>query len=117
MKSLSELQELKDQTLREINLRMQNGGTKIIVCMGTCGIAAGARETMRTIVGELKNKNINYASVLLSGCDGSCEEEPVVKVVEPTGEETVYIRVDEEGGKRIVNEHVIGHKVIDDMVR
>ncbi len=117
MKSLSELQELKEKTLQEINLRMQNGGTKIVVCMGTCGIAAGARETMRAIVAELKNKNVNYASVLLSGCDGNCEEEPVVKVIEPTGEETVYVHVDTEGGKRIVNEHVIAHKVVDGMTR
>ena len=75
MTSLDELKKIKEKVLREMKDRDTNKRGKIIVAMGTCGIAAGAKETLKSIIEELKANYINDISVVQSGRKGFCEVE------------------------------------------
>ncbi|HHV93795.1 MAG TPA: (2Fe-2S) ferredoxin domain-containing protein, partial [Firmicutes bacterium] len=83
MKSLDELRKLREKAQEAIRLREQIDGTKVVVGMGTCGIAAGAREVMLAIIDELQKKNITDVVVTQTGCAGLCEKEPLVEVIRP----------------------------------
>ena len=83
MKSLDELRKLREKAQEAIRLREQTDGTKIIVGMGTCGIAAGAREVMLALMDELEKKNIADVVVTQTGCAGLCEKDPLVVVFRP----------------------------------
>lgn len=107
MKSLAELQEIKKIALGQINLRNENGGYRVVVGMATCGIAAGARPVMNTINEEINKRNLDNASVTMTGCIGVCRLEPVVEVYNPDGSKVTYVKVDADKAKRIVNEHLI----------
>ncbi len=76
--SLDDLRRLREQVEREIHTRTDTG-TTITVGMGTCGIAAGARETMQAILRELAERDIN-ANVRTVGCIGMCHREPLVDI-------------------------------------
>ena len=78
IKSLDELRRLREQVERDISTRKETG-TTIIVGMGTCGIAAGARDTMHAILEELRKRDIE-ANVTTVGCIGMCASEPLVDI-------------------------------------
>jgi NADP-reducing hydrogenase subunit HndB len=80
--------------------------------MGTCGIAAGARDTMKAILGLIENENLNDIVVTQTGCIGLCESEPIVQVVLSDGEKITYGKVNPVVAETIVREHVLGGKVV-----
>lgn len=75
MKSLEELARIREQAKQNLQLRESRDGIKIVVGMGTCGIAAGARETMNAILDELNKRNLSQVIVTQTGCVGLCEQE------------------------------------------
>jgi NADP-reducing hydrogenase subunit HndB len=77
LKSLDDLRKLREQVQSEITTRIETG-TTIIIGMGTCGIAAGARETMHAIIEELRKRDIE-AHIQTVGCIGMCAREPLVR--------------------------------------
>lgn len=113
MKSLKELQEIREKTLESVNLRTNSEGTRVVVGMATCGIAAGARPVMLTLVEEVKKRNLDIM-VTQTGCIGVCRLEPIVEVY-PAGsdEKITYVKVSPEMAKIIVAEHLVNGNVVE----
>jgi NADP-reducing hydrogenase subunit HndB len=84
--------------------------------MGTCGIAAGARETMKAILETIETENLSGIVVKQTGCMGLCEWEPIVEVVMGEAPKVTYGKVSAERAKQIMKEHVIGEKIVAELV-
>ena len=84
--------------------------------MGTCGIAAGAKETLRAIIDELDRRGVDDVVVVQSGCMGLCEYEPTVKVEIEGLDPVVYGPVKSEDVPRIVQSHILEKKIVEDLV-
>ena len=115
MKSLADLHALRDKLKADIKLR-QSSGTKIIVGMGTCGIAAGAREVMSAILQELNKRHLFDVQVQQTGCIGMCEEEVLVDVVRPGEARITYGKVTPEDVPKIIAEHVVNGHIVEELV-
>jgi len=114
MKSLAELEAIREKALKEISLRDNSDKLRVVVGMATCGIAAGARPVMNAFVEELSKRNIHNVNVTMTGCVGVCRLEPIAEVINAQGEKTTYIKLDAEKARRIVVEHLInGHPVLE----
>ncbi|MEN3009121.1 (2Fe-2S) ferredoxin domain-containing protein [Pseudothermotoga sp.] len=116
VKSIEELMKIKEKALKELQLRDTGKRGKITVAMGTCGIAAGAKETLRAIVEALAENNINDVAVVQSGCMGLCEVEPTVEVRLEGQEPVVYGHVTPENAKRIVKLHIMANQIVSDLM-
>jgi len=93
---------------------MNTGKSKITVHMGTCGIAAGAKNIMSTLQKGLKEKDISDVILTHSGCAGLCSKEPMI-TVELQGKSPVkYIDLTPEKVDKILSEHIIEGKVVED---
>ena len=108
MKSLRELQAIKNKMKASVNTRDSvEGKMRILVGMATCGIAAGARPVLNAFTEELAKREISHAVVSQTGCIGICQYEPVVEIVEGDTK-TTYVKLNAEKVERIVVEHLIG---------
>ena len=116
MKSLEELKRIKEETLKEMDLRQAKERGKIVVAMGTCGIAAGAKDTLLSIIDELDKQGIHDVKVVQSGCMRLCDREPTVEVSMRDQPAVVYGDVDDVNARRIIREHVGAGKVVADLV-
>ncbi len=114
MKSLAELEAIKQKARADMASRI-GGGRKVIVGMATCGIAAGARPVMNTIVEELRVRNINDVHVTMTGCIGVCRLEPIVEVIEENGDRITYVKMDELKARRVVAEHLVNGIICKDL--
>lgn len=114
MKTLQELEEIRKRTLDTINVRKDRSGTRVVVGMATCGIAAGARPVMTSIMDEVKKNNLADVVVAQTGCIGMCRFEPIVEVYKPGEDKVTYVKVTAAKAMRIVNEHVMQGKVVDE---
>jgi NADP-reducing hydrogenase subunit HndB len=112
LKSLDELQRLREKAQQELSIRQQTT-TKITVGMGTCGIAAGARETMQAILEELKERNID-AHVATVGCIGMCSKEPLVDIEQAGRPRITYANVHPNMVSRLIEEHLVNGQVVDE---
>lgn len=113
MKSLAELMQLKTEIAQKLADPQLKQKPQIIVGMGTCGIAAGARDILEAIQMELTRAGID-AVVTQTGCIGMCEQEPLVDVKLPGEDRITYGKVTKADAVRIVREHVQGGAVVDD---
>ena len=112
MKSLRELQAIRDKMKANVNTRDGvEGKMRILVGMATCGIAAGARPVLNAFSEEIAKRNITHAVVSQTGCIGICQYEPVVEILEGDTK-TTYVKMDAEKVQRVVSEHVIGKKPV-----
>jgi len=116
MKSLDELRKIRDQVRKDLDMRGSAQRGKIVVGMGTCGIAAGARDTMKAIMGALEDNDIQDIAVVAAGCQGFCEQEPLIEVQLKDEPAIRYGHVDADAAQRIVKEHIVGGKKVDDLV-
>ena len=115
MKSLAELQAIKEKMKNKVVLREGVNEFRIVVGMATCGIAAGARPVLNAVV-EAVNENglSDTVSVSQTGCIGLCQFEPIIEVFEPGKEKVTYVKMDADKAKRVVEEHIKGGKVVVD---
>jgi len=110
--SIEDLDKITQRVRKATLLREGAGRAKITVHMGTCGISAGAREIMNTLLEEFENRNINDVIITSSGCAGLCSREPMA-TVEIKGETPVkYADLNPEKIRRILTEHILGGKVV-----
>jgi len=116
--TLEELRKLRDTTKAEINRREVEGKEiHVIVGMGTCGIAAGAKETMDAFLKALEEKKLVDSVILRqTGCMGLCYGEPTVEVVAPGMPAVIYGRVDGDVAKKIVDEHLVGRRLLENQI-
>ena len=112
LKNVEELKKLRVEAQRDLVVRTQTG-TRIIVGMGTCGIAAGAREVMHAILKELEARKIE-AHVETVGCVGMCAKEPLVDIEQAGKSRVRYANVAPENVPRLIEEHLIQGRVIQE---
>jgi NADP-reducing hydrogenase subunit HndB len=107
-----ELKKLKDKAQRQVALREGNKKYRVVFSMGTSGIAAGAREVMTTMLDELDKRGIDDVEVAVTGEIGLVDAEPMVRVEEANGEKVTYAKVNADGARKIVTEHLERGKVV-----
>jgi len=112
LKSIEDLQRIREQARKDFKVRTETG-TKIIVGMGTCGIAAGARETMHAILAELSKQGID-ANVTTVGCIGMCSKEPLVDIEQAGRPRITYCNVHPDMVPRIIDEHLLKGQVVQE---
>jgi NADP-reducing hydrogenase subunit HndB len=114
VKSLEDLKRVKEEALEKRKAQATSGQTQITVGMGTCGIAAGARETMKAILKVIEEENLSDIIVAQTGCVGACEWEPIVEVTIGQEPKVSYGKVSPEKAKEIMQEHIMGSKIISE---
>ncbi len=115
MKSLAELEAIRNKTLDQIKMRTNKNGKRIVVGMATCGIAAGARPVMNAFVEELAKRKLTDVSVTMTGCIGVCRLEPIVEIFDADGTKVTYVKMTAEKAARIVSEHLVNGRVCQDL--
>jgi len=116
VKSLEDLKRLREEALEKRKVKTASGQAQVIVGMGTCGIAAGARETMKAILDTIEADNLSGVIVTQTGCIGLCEREPIVQVVIGEEPKVTYGKVSPDVARRIMKEHVVGGKAVSENV-
>ena len=114
LKSLDDLRRLRDKAQQDLVIRQQTT-TKITVGMGTCGIAAGARETMQAILKELDQRDID-AHVTTVGCIGMCSKEPLVDIEQAGKPRITYANVHPDMVSRLIDEHLVKGNIVSEWV-
>ena len=113
MKNLEELKKIRDRARKDLELRTGKHRIKIIICLGTCGIAAGARPTMNTLIDLIAQNNRNDVIVTTSGCAGFCEQEPMIQVFIEGEEPVVYGKIDSQAAEEIFNNHILKGQIVE----
>jgi len=116
IKSLEDLKRAREEALKKRELKASSGTVQVIVGMGTCGIAAGARDTMKAILETIEKDSINGVLVTQTGCVGVCEKEPIVQVILGENPKVSYGKVTPEIARLIVKEHVVNGKIVENNV-
>jgi NADP-reducing hydrogenase subunit HndB len=114
IKSLDDLKRIREEALKKQELKTTSGKTEIVVGMGTVGIAAGARETLKAILDYLDHNNLENIIIRQTGNIGIDSFEPVVQVILPGAEKVTYGRVNPEIAKVIMDEHVVNKRIVAD---
>jgi NADP-reducing hydrogenase subunit HndB len=118
MKTLSELNQIKESKQAQVNLREENFGlVKVKVSMGTCGIAAGAREVVKSLLNEARKDNLHNIQIFQTPCMGKCDAEPVVEIHYPGKDVITYVCVKPEMSERIIKETVLNGTVIEEFTK
>ena len=113
MKSLAELQAIRDKARASVNIRENAAAeTRVLVGMATCGIAAGARPVLNAFVEEVNKRGLKDTMVTQTGCIGSCQYEPVVEIITPGKEKVTYVKMTAEKAVRVVNDHLVNGNVV-----
>jgi NADP-reducing hydrogenase subunit HndB len=112
LKTIEDLQRIREQAKRDLRIRTETG-TRIIVGMGTCGIAAGARETMHAILEELKTREMD-AHVTTVGCIGMCSKEPLVDIEQAGRSRITYCNIHPDMVPRLIEEHLVRGNVVQE---
>jgi NADP-reducing hydrogenase subunit HndB len=116
IQSLEDLEHFKQKVLSEKKKRAEQGYVDIVVSMGSCGMAAGACDTYEAAKQLVYRKKIDKVKISETGCIGLCEEEPVVEVHTSDGHKTTYGHVTPDVMGRIIEEHILAGKVVQDHV-
>ena len=115
MKSLAELQAIRNRMIEQVNMRKDdNIDTRVVVGMATCGIAAGARPVMLEFVEELKRRGIDNVTVAQTGCVGMCRLEPMVDVYVKGQEKVTYVHMSPDKVARVVTEHIVNGRPVEE---
>lgn len=112
--TVQDLKKIKESASKEIQLRGEGGNIRILVHMGTCGIAAGAREVMHTLMEEMAATDRQDIRVVASGCMGMCSSEPNVTVEIECETPIVYQHIDANKMRQIFKRHILKGEVQSD---
>lgn len=116
IKSLEELKRVREEALAKKQMKAAPGHIQVIVAMGTCGIAAGARDTMKSVLNYIETENLSGVTVTQTGCIGMCEQEPILQVVIGDQPKVTYGKVNTEVAAQIMKQHVQGGLPLKDHV-
>ena len=115
MKSLAELQKIKERMKDRVVLREGTGDIRVVVGMATCGIAAGARPVLNEFVKDVSEEGLSdKVTVSQTGCIGICQFEPVGEVFEAGKDKVTYVKMNSDKAKEVVERHLKGGKVIEE---
>ncbi|MCX7965746.1 MAG: (2Fe-2S) ferredoxin domain-containing protein [Syntrophorhabdaceae bacterium] len=113
---LEDLKKIREKAAKDIELRQKNARVKIVVGMGTSGIAAGAREVMKALLDEIAARNLTDVMVTQTGEKGLASHEPMIEVHEEGKDVVIYGNIDAEKARRIVAEHIVNHNPVTEYV-
>lgn len=117
LSSPKDLAALRDKAREAIALRTGPREITITVHMGTCGIAAGARDVLSSIAELLDQDGIKNVTLRQSGCAGLCDREPMLTLTDKAGKEYRYGKLNTEKIRTLVQEHVVkGNPVMDYLI-
>jgi NADP-reducing hydrogenase subunit HndB len=102
-----ELARIRDRSRSEMDLRSGPKEMRITVHMGTCGIAAGARDVLAGLADELARGAVQNVTLRQSGCAGLCDQEPMLTFTDSRQNDFMYVRLDREKARQIVQSHVL----------
>jgi len=112
LKSIEDLRRIREEAQQSLKVRLETG-TRIIIGMGTCGIAAGARDVMHAILQELDKRKIE-AHVETVGCIGMCVHEPLVDIEQAGQSRISYGNVTPDMVPRLIEEHLVKGRVVEE---
>ena len=113
MKTLAELQAIKERMQNKVALREGSGDKRVVVGMATCGIAAGARPVLNAFVEQVEAAGLSGSiTVTQTGCIGICQFEPVVEVFEAGKDKVTYVKMTADKVAKVVEEHLKGGKSV-----
>ena len=113
MKTLAELQAIREKMQSQVNLRAEDHNhIRVVVGMATCGIAAGARPVLNTFLEEVAKRELKNVTVSQTGCIGVCRLEPIVEVYVPGQEKVTYVKMTPDKVASIVSEHLVNGRVV-----
>ena len=114
MKSLAELAAIREKMKDKVAIRKGLGQVRVVVGMGTSGIAAGARPVLSAFVEKVSEAGLSdKATVTQTGCIGNCQLEPVVEVFEEGKEKVTYVKMTAEKVSEVIEQHLKGGKVVE----
>lgn len=114
MKSLEELKRIREEAKKKMTMRLDTESKyRVVVGMATCGIAAGARPVLNTLVEEVARLGLPV-TVSQTGCIGRCSLEPIVEVFDQQGNKTTYVYMDSKKAKRVVERHLGQDRIIEE---
>jgi (2Fe-2S) ferredoxin len=116
IKSLEELKRVREEALAKKQMKAAPGSVQVIVAMGTCGIAAGARDTMKSVLNYIEAQHLSGVTVTQTGCMGMCEQEPIVQVIFGEQAKVTYGKVNADVAAQIMKQHVQGGTPLKDHV-
>ncbi len=109
--SLEDLRRIKEGAQDQTSLRSPKDKVRVIIGLGTCGIAAGAREVMRAVLEEIEKRGLKDVVVESTGCIGMCQNEPLLDVIRPGEPRITYGRVTPQDVPLIISEHVVNGRI------
>lgn len=114
MKSLKELEEIRNRVQQQMETRKMGNSTKIVVGMATCGISAGARPVLKAFMDDAAARGLTDVEIGQTGCIGLCSLEPIVEVQRAGSEKVTYGKVTPEVARRIMSEHIVNGNVVSE---
>ena len=115
--TLKDLRTLREEQKKSLSRRsVENKDIEIIVGMGTCGIAAGAKDTLNAFIRELDENGLRNVRVTQTGCMGLCYVEPTVEVVVPGMPDVIYGKVNPEVTGKIIRKHIMNKTLVNDHI-
>ncbi|KMQ50273.1 Fe-only hydrogenase, subunit HydD [Chitinispirillum alkaliphilum] len=115
--TLADLKKLREDKKNELGRRDSEGKTvKVIIGMGTCGIAAGAKESFDAFLDEIDSRKLGNVAVTQTGCMGLCYAEPTVEVIAPDMPAVVYGNVKPDVARSIVEKHIVNKSLLSDHI-
>ena len=105
--TIDDLKKIKEETAKSTSIRDGDANIKITVHMGTCGIAAGAREVMNALMEEMAAADRQDIRIVASGCMGMCSSEPNVTIESKEAEPIVYQKMDSNRMRQVFKRHVL----------
>jgi NADP-reducing hydrogenase subunit HndB len=106
--SIDDLKKLRDQAKADIDLRSGPKEIQATVHMGTCGIAAGARDVLSAMSTEMMQAGVENVTLRRSGCIGLCDQEPMMTLRDKDGHEYQYVKLNPQKVHEIVQDHILG---------
>lgn len=115
--TLEDLRKLREEKKKLLDRRDVSGNDIVIIIgMGTCGIAAGAKESLDAFLDEIDKKDLGHVTVKQTGCMGLCYVEPTIEVKVPGMPDTIYGKVDADTARKIVDEHIVNKKLVNNHI-
>ncbi len=110
--SVEELKKLREQARGQVDLRSGPKENRITVHMGTCGIAAGARDILAILAAELGQAEVGNVTLRQSGCIGLCDQEPMLTYSDKDGRDYLYVQLTREKAREFVASHILADRPV-----
>lgn len=114
VKTREELRALRERAKAALAVRDAEGGARVVIAMGTCGIACGAREVMSALLEELDERGVTDVTVSQTGCKGICDKEPIVEVHTAVHPPVTYGNVTPQVMRRIVADQIVNGQIVSE---